>query len=213
MRQTPENRQDGARERILESAYDLFSRRSIRDVGIGEVIERAAVAKATLYRHFPSKDALVLAFLARRGEVWTRDLLDAEARRRGATAERRLLALFDVLDEWFRSPDYESCSFVSVLLEMGPRHLLGREAIAQLEQVREAIRALAVEAGLHEPDEFARSCQLLVNGSIVAAAAGDVRAAVPARQLAQSLIDQHRARPISGLAHSSPGSHLPMRTR
>jgi AcrR family transcriptional regulator len=57
-----------ARERILESAYDLFSQRGIRGVGIDEVIERAAVAKATLYRHFPSKDDLVLAFLARREE-------------------------------------------------------------------------------------------------------------------------------------------------
>ena len=63
------------RERILVAAYDLFSRRGIRDVGIDEVVEKADVAKATLYRHFPSKDALVLAFLARREEPWVRDCL------------------------------------------------------------------------------------------------------------------------------------------
>jgi AcrR family transcriptional regulator len=58
-----------ARERILESAYELFSHRGVRAVGIEEVIERAAVAKATLYRHFPSKDELVLEFLRKREEV------------------------------------------------------------------------------------------------------------------------------------------------
>jgi AcrR family transcriptional regulator len=74
-----------ARERILESAYDLFSRKGVRAVGVEEVIERSAVAKATLYRHFPSKDDLVLAFLRRREEVWTHGWVEAEARRRGAS--------------------------------------------------------------------------------------------------------------------------------
>jgi len=193
VRQTLHRHEDGARERILETAYDLFSRRSVRSVGIGELIERASVAKTTLYRHFPSKDELVLAFLARRGQLWTRDFLEAVARRRGATADHRLLALFDVLDEWFQGEDYESCSFVSVLLEMGPNDPLGREAIAQLESVHGVVTGLAVEAGLRDPAAFARSCQLLINGSIVAAAAGDKDAALVARQLVQPLIDRDRA--------------------
>jgi AcrR family transcriptional regulator len=54
------------RERILETSYELFSRRGIRAVGVDELIERAGVAKASLYRHFPSKDDLVVAFLERR---------------------------------------------------------------------------------------------------------------------------------------------------
>ena len=191
MRQTCDKPPEAARERILRTAYDLFSHRSIRDVGIGEVIERASVAKATLYHHFPSKDELVLAFLERRGRLWTHDFLETEARR-APTAEQRLLALFDVLDDWFRRDDYESCSFVGVLLEMGADHPLGRAAIAQLEDIQLTVRTLAVEAGLLEPDAFARSCQLLIDGSIVAAAAGDNDAARRARPLAQRLVDQHR---------------------
>ena len=58
-----------ARERILESAYELFSRHGLRAVGIDEVIDRASVAKATLYRHFASKDELVLEFLRRREDA------------------------------------------------------------------------------------------------------------------------------------------------
>src|SRR5438270_14082798 len=107
-----------ARERILDSAYALFSRNGVRAVGVDEVIDHASVAKATLYRHFASKDDLVLAFLERRGEVWTRGWVEQEARRRGATAEEQLLAIFDLFDEWFRRDDYEGCSFVNVLLEV-----------------------------------------------------------------------------------------------
>src|SRR5438046_9524569 len=82
----------GPRERILETAYELFSRRGIRGVGVDEVIERAGVAKATLYRHFPSKDDLVVAFLELREQRWTREILEAEAKRLGANPEEHLLA-------------------------------------------------------------------------------------------------------------------------
>ena len=91
------------------------------------------IAKATLYRHFPSKNDLVLAFLDRRGHVWTEQMLEAESAARRTTAERQLLALFDVLDDWFHRPDYEACSFINVLLEMRPAHPAGQAAIDELD--------------------------------------------------------------------------------
>src|ERR1700739_2289307 len=94
-----------ARERILDASYELFSQRGIRDVGVHEVIERADVATATLYRHFPSKDHLVLAFLEMREQRWTHGLVEAEALKRGSDPEARLLAIFDVFDEWFHRDD------------------------------------------------------------------------------------------------------------
>ncbi len=115
-----------ARERILDAAYELFSRRGIQAVGVNEVIERAGVATATLYRHFPSKDELVLAFLDLREQRWTKDLIEAGAMRRGSNPEERLLAIFDVLDEWFHRDDFEAGSFIKVLLELGPQHPAGR---------------------------------------------------------------------------------------
>src|ERR671911_3197622 len=114
-----ERRPGAPRERVLDTAYELFSRRGIRAVGIDEVVARAGVAKATLYRHFPSKNDLVLAFLERREQRWTREWVEAEARRRGSTPELRLLAIFDLFDEWFRDSDFEACSFINVLLELG----------------------------------------------------------------------------------------------
>ena len=76
-----------ARERLLTAAYELFSRRGIRAVGTDEVIERAGVARATLYRHFATKDDLVLAVLQRREEVWTHGLIEEQSRARGTTPE------------------------------------------------------------------------------------------------------------------------------
>ncbi|KAA9158427.1 TetR/AcrR family transcriptional regulator [Amycolatopsis acidicola] len=177
------------RERILAAAYELFAWRGVRDVGVDEVIARSGVAKATLYRHFASKDALVLAFLEQREQRWTRGYIEAEARRRGETAEGRLLAIFDVFDEWFRRPEeFDACSFINVLLEMGPGHPLGQACIAHLGTIRAIVRALAEEAGLREPGEFAHSWHILMKGSIVSAAEGDADAARRAKAMARDLI-------------------------
>jgi AcrR family transcriptional regulator len=185
--------QSSARERILETAYDLFSQRGIRAVGVDEVIDRAAVAKATLYRHFPSKDDLVLAFLERREQRWTRDWVEAEARRRGETPEEQLLAIFDAFDEWFRRDDFEGCSFVNVLLEVADReHPVGRASAEHLETIRSIVRTLAEEAGLRDPHAFALSWHILMKGSIVQAAEGDREAAQRAKAVGRLLIEQHR---------------------
>jgi AcrR family transcriptional regulator len=184
--------ESGARRRILDTAYELFSRRGVRSVGVDEVIERAAVAKATLYRHFRTKDDLVVAFLEEREQMWTRDFVEAEARRRGSTPEERLLAIFDVFDDWFRRADFEACSFINVLLELGPEHPAGRACIVHLENIRSVVGRLADEAGLRDTDSFARSWHILMKGSIVSATEGDPDAAQRAKAMARLLIEQHR---------------------
>ena len=136
------------RDRILETSYELFSRRGIRAVGIDELIGRAGVAKATLYRHFPSKDALVIAFLERRERRWTIGWVEKEARRRASSPEDQLLAIFDAFDEWFRREDFEACSFINVLLELGPEHAAWSASVQHLENIRAIGRGLAEEAGL-----------------------------------------------------------------
>ena len=181
-----------ARERILDAAYELFSRRGIQAVGVNEVTERAGVATATLYRHFPSKDKLVLAFLDLREQRWTKDLIEAGAMRRGSNPEERLLAIFDVLDEWFHRDDFEAGSFIKVLLELGPKSSAGGASVRHLEQLRAIARHLAEEAGLRDTDAFARSWHILIQGSIVVAAEGDTQAAQRGKSMARLLIEQHR---------------------
>jgi AcrR family transcriptional regulator len=181
-----------ARERILDASYELFSRRGIRGVGINEVIERAGVATATLYRHFPSKDELVLAFLEMREQRWTRGLVEAEAQRRGCGPEERLLAIFDVFDEWFHRDDFEACSFINVLLEMGSHHPAGDASVEYLDHIRSIVQGFAEEAGLRDTESFAHSWHILMKGSIVSAAEGDLEAAQRGKSMARLLIDQYR---------------------
>ena len=181
-----------ARERILDTAYELFSRRGVRAVGVDEVIERAGVAKATLYRHFPSKDELVLAFLDLREQRWTRDFVEAGAVSRGSNPEERLLAIFDVFDDWFHRDDFEACAFINVLLEMGSEHPAGSASILYLERIRGVVRRFAEEAGLRDCEAFARSWHILMKGSIVSAAEGDAEAAQRGKAIARLLIESHR---------------------
>ena len=181
-----------AHERILATAYELFSRRGIRAVGIDEIIETAGVAKATLYRHFPSKDALVLAFLQRREDVWTHGWVEREARSRADDPEDQLLAIFDIFDQWFHSDDFEASVFINVLFEMGPSHPTGRASIHYLENIRGLVATMAEEAHLRDPQTFARSWHILMQGSIVCAAEGDLEAATRAKALSRTLLDQHR---------------------
>jgi AcrR family transcriptional regulator len=181
-----------ARERILDTAYELFSRRAIRDVGVDEVIERAGVAKATLYRHFPSKDDLVIAFLERREERWTMAWVEAEARRRGTTPEEQLLAIFELFDEWFQRDDFEACAFINVLLEMRSAHPTGQASVRHLANIRTVVSRLADEAALRDPESFAHSWHILMKGSIVSATEGDAQAARRAQSMARLLIEEHR---------------------
>jgi AcrR family transcriptional regulator len=182
-----------ARERILAAAYELFSRDGIRAVGIDAIIARSGVARMTLYRHFASKDDLVLAFLQRREDVWTRDWLQAEVERRASEPGARLLAIFDVFDEWFRRADFEGCSFINVLLEIAdPVSPVHRASATYLARIRSFVERLAAEAGVEDAEGFARKWHILMKGSIVAAAEGDREAARRAREVGVLVLSDAR---------------------
>ena len=178
-------------DRIMAVAYRLFSTRGVRDVGVNELIERSGVAKATFYRHFPSKDSLVLAFLEQRDKQWTMDAVLSEALRRGSTPQEQLLAIFDVFGDWFLREDFEGCSFAKVLVEMGPAHPLGQASISYLAKIRGHIQAAAEEARLVRAEEFAYSMLVLMKGAILQAMEGDLQAARRAQQMAVWLMEHH----------------------
>jgi AcrR family transcriptional regulator len=179
-----------ARDRILDTAYDLFSRHGIRAVGVDRIVAESGVAKMSLYRHFPSKDHLVLTFLQEREQRWTNDWLRAEAQDRAATPAGRMLAIFDVFGEWFAIDDFEGCTFINVLLEFDDRASPVRQATVEyLRNIRAYLFQLASEAGASDPDALAHQWHILMKGSIVAAAEGDRLAALRARQVGQLLLE------------------------
>ena len=177
---------------MLDAAYDLFSREGLQATGVDTVIAEAGVAKMTLYRNFRSKDALALAFLERREERWTYGFVAAEATRRGATPAERLLAIFDVFDEWFQHEDFEGCAFINVMLELPDRANPVRSASVQhLANIRSVLIGFATEAGAADPEALARQWHILMKGSIVSAAEGDTEAAKRAQAIGRLLLREH----------------------
>jgi hypothetical protein len=132
----------------------------------------------------------VVAFLELREQRWTREWLEAEIGRLADNPRGRLLAVFDVLDDWFHRPDFESCSFIGTLLEFqgngSPLHL---RAAHHLEVIRAIVEDSAEQAGIASPEKVAYQLQILMMGSIVSASRGDLEAARRARELAERLLD------------------------
>lgn len=179
-------------ERILSAAYELFTHHSVHELTLTQVQEDAGVSEAELAVEFSSVDALAEECMKRRERDWTIGIVRAGARARAEDPEGRLLAIFDVFDEWFHRDDYEACTFVNVLLEMGRDHTLGRASIEHLAFIRSLVADLAREAGLREPDEFAFSWHILMKGAIVNAVEGDDKAALRAKAMGRDLIRRHK---------------------
>jgi AcrR family transcriptional regulator len=185
---------ENARERILFTAYDLFARHGIRAVGVDRIVAESGVAKTTLYRHFGSKDDLVVAALALREALWSRDWLQHEVELRGGPATTRLLTIFDLFGEWIRTEDYEGCLFMRTLLELGDRTTPAAAAsVDALGRIADWLVGLAEEAGVRDPVRFAGQWQLLMLGSLVKAATGELEAAADARQVASLLLERELA--------------------
>jgi AcrR family transcriptional regulator len=180
-----------ARARIIETSYGLFSAMGVRAVGIDRIVAESGVSKKTLYRYFPSKDDLILAFLEERGRRWTGEWLLAEVERIAPDPQGRAIALFDVLDEWFHRPDYEGCSFIRTLHEVtGGR--VHAATVRQLELVRQMLARYAAEAGAADPDDTAYQMQILMMGAMVSACRGDRDAGRRVRSVAVLLLDAAR---------------------
>lgn len=181
----------GARDRIVDTAYDLFSRHGVRAVGVDRIVAESGVAKMSLYRHFPSKDDLVLTFLQERERRWTNEWLRAEVERRADTPGERMLAIFDVFGEWFQLADFEGCSFINVLLEFDDRaHRVHKASAEHLTNIRSFLGELATAAGAADPAALAHQWHILMKGSIVAAGEGDTLAARRAQEIGRLLLQR-----------------------
>lgn len=179
-------------ERIVTAAYPLFTRNSFHTLTLEEIESAAGISAADFEAEFASLEELGAACLARREREWTVGVVEAGARSRGTTPEGRLLAIFDVFDDWFRRDDFEACTFINVLVEMGKEHPLGAASVGYLTHIREVVAALAEEADLQDADEFSRSWHILMKGSILSATEGDQDAALRAQKMAGDLIARHR---------------------
>ena len=163
MKKTTSTRQ-GARERILLTAHDLFYREGIRATGVDRLIAESGVTKTTFYRHFPSKHDLVLACLEYRHHRWI-SWLDDALERRG----RNLDALVAALKEWFQSGEFRGCAFINSVGEVGAEIPAVEELTRRHKQELKQVIARLVPANrtAAERDKMASAVALLIDGAIV----------------------------------------------
>jgi AcrR family transcriptional regulator len=156
-----------ARDRILHTAHDLFYRDGIRATGIDRVIAESRVTKVTFYRHFPSKNDLIIQYLQLRHERWMAWFTDALQRHGGAGAGGAgVSALTETLREWLASPNFRGCAFLNSVSEMGTSLPEAVTLTAQhKDEMRSAIQALLPASPQRK--RMAAALALAVDGAIV----------------------------------------------
>jgi AcrR family transcriptional regulator len=160
------------KDRLVETALRLFYRNGFHATGIDTILAESGVAKMTLYKHFKSKDELILAALELRHERWSA-WFRGEIERRSRSPRRRLLLAFDVLDGWFQGKDFRGCFFLNAASEYGGLEPRVQEAVARHKRwVRELLGQFTAEARARDADGLAGQLALLVEGAIAAALVG-----------------------------------------
>jgi AcrR family transcriptional regulator len=180
-----------ARQRILETADRLFYRDGIRAVGIDRIIAEAGVAKMSLYRHFPSKDDLILAVLQYR-EQGVLEFFRSALERHGKKAKKPLRAFFAALKEWFETPGFRGCAFQNAAVELAdPAHPGTGFVRGHKQRFSEFLRGLVEETVGKAAATVAPAVTILVEGAVVTAVIqGKPDAADVARDAALKLVGE-----------------------
>lgn len=188
----PEPPREG-RLRLIYVAIELIYGHGFQAVGVDQVIAAAGVSKTTFYKHFESRDDLLVAAIHQR-DAWESKAFDEAAKRLSNGQPRSyLLALFDVLDTWFNNSDFQGCQFINAAAEFpNPHDPVHAVAAEYKRKHRDGYRELARTAGASDPDAFADQFAALVEGTLILRQVhGRNDAARVIKPAAQSLIDAH----------------------
>jgi AcrR family transcriptional regulator len=177
------------RDLLLDTAARLFYRDGYHAVGIDTILAEAGLAKMTLYHHFASKEELIVAALERRGEELTNGL-SAAVESVGSSPKKRLLAVFDWYERWFKSKDFNGCAFIRAAGEYPELSSSVHKLVARRKQAwRAMLEVLLTDLGVASPKLLSGQLQLLLEGAIVTAhTSGDPTVIGLAREAALALI-------------------------
>jgi AcrR family transcriptional regulator len=191
MGRTPETSE--ARHRILETADRLFYQDGIRAVGIDRIIAEANVAKMSLYKHFPSKDDLILAVLKHREEC-VLEFFRSAMERHGRKAKNPLRAFFAALKDYFESPGFRGCAFQNAAVELAdPSHPATEFVRGHKQRFSAFLRGLVEETVGKAAAKVAPAVTILVEGAVVTAVIqGKPDAADVARDAALKLVGEEK---------------------
>lgn len=178
------------REQLLEVATALFHRYGYHAVGLDRILEEAGVSRPTLFKHFPSKDDLIVTALQRR-DLQARERFFGALEAHPGSFRERIALMFDLLAAWVNRPDFTGCLFINATAEFADhRDPIHRAAKEHKDAYRGFLETLAAEAGVLDAQALAEQLMVLVDGLIVTShVAGAQRFPERAKAAALQLVD------------------------
>lgn len=181
------------REKLIETALELFAKNGFHATGIDTILAHAGVAKKTLYTHFRTKEELILAALRQHdGQFRNHFMKNVDAL--ADTPVDKLLAIFDVTKAWFSQNNFYGCMFINAIGEYSEKDSAIREICKEYKRLmRNYMTDLAEQAGVEKAEELANELSLLLEGAIVTAQVSEIseQAADTAKRAAKRLIDAY----------------------
>lgn len=194
------------RERLINAASELFFQHGFHAVALDQIIERVGVTKTTFYNHFESKDALVIAVLQERDRIELDEWLTIMERRGGDDPRARILAMFDLVEDWLADPAFTGCIFLKAEVEYpSPNDPVHQAALVHGRNLSEALRVQAQRGGVADPELVAGQLMMLLGGAILTRQyTGVVDRARTARATAEVLVDHHMPRRGTAARRTKP---------
>ena len=173
------------RERLLAASDELFYRDGVHSTGIDAVIEKAGVAKGSLYYIFGGKDELVAAYLRNRHDAWRRRVEAAQAR--SDDPDEKILAIFDAMADYVSLPGFRGCPFTNAAAEAAAGESQQQAIKEYRDWLRRTFLELAADTGVADPQALADALTVLYDGALATAEmnSGARGAALTAKRIAR----------------------------
>lgn len=188
------------RDELVRKALQAFYRNGFHATGMDMLVAETGISKTSMYKHFRTKEDLILAVLRLRDEEF-RNWLYRRMEELAETPRQQLTAMFDALEEWFEEAGYRGCMFIKASSEyQDSGHAIHKQSADHKRMLESHVTALAEKARMAEPDKLARQLLLLKEGAIVTAHLGHTEhPARDAKRVAEILVDAHgQPSPLDG---------------
>lgn len=194
------------RQRIIDAALGRFYRDGFRNVGIDQILADVGISKTAFYKHFESKDDVMLAVLEAKNRALLEDFA-AVVREHGGEPVEQLRGVFDVLNRIHAADEYQGCIFISASVEFPLLHEPAHAAAARYKnELEDFVSELAAQAGAADPRALARELCLVMEGACISRQlTGDKHAILVARRVADLIINAH-------LPERRPGNGTPTKS-
>ncbi len=191
------------RDRLIDAASSLFYASGFQAVGLDQILCAVGITKTAFYKHFESKDDLILAVLEQRDRKDIIDMIAYMRRHGGSDPRRQVLAIFDQLADWFGQADFRGCFFMNAATEFpSPKDPIHLAAATHAQHIASEVLLRVQAMGVPHAEQVAKQIMLLISGAIAARHAGGVAdAAMAARLAVEALLNTtpptRKTRPVS----------------